>query len=123
MQGQKLHSPRSPGGEAVICDVKDYQIILSRDELKELKSRVRGLEAERDEYKRQADGYYKEAAIAYETRNKAIELLSERYTNLNRDGKTILDFQNTWIRQTRDENDKLRVELKTCKAALAEVKK
>jgi len=85
-----------------------------------LESRVRELEAERDEYKRQADGYYKEAAMAYETRNKAIELLSERYTNLNRDGKTILDFQNTWIRQTRDENDKLRVELKTCKAALAE---
>jgi len=32
----------------VICDVKDYQIILSRDELKELKSHVRELEAERD---------------------------------------------------------------------------
>ena len=32
----------------MICDVKDYQIILSRDELKELKSHVRELEAERD---------------------------------------------------------------------------
>jgi hypothetical protein len=78
--------------------------------IKNLESRVREIEAERGEYKKQADGYYQEAATAYETRNKAIELLSERYTNLNRDGKTILDFQNTWIRQTRDENDKLRSE-------------
>ena len=78
--------------------------------LTEADKNIDELEAERDEYKRQADGYYQEAATAYETRNKAIELLSEQYTDLNRDGKTILDFQNTWIRQTRDENDKLRAE-------------
>jgi AraC-like DNA-binding protein len=87
----------------------------------QLESHVRKLEAERDEYKRQADGYYQEAATAYETRNKAIELLSERYTDLNRDGKTILDFQNTWIRQTRDENDKLRAERDRLSKALITV--
>jgi len=38
----------------VICDVQDYQIILSRDELKELKSRVRELEAEKEGWKKTA---------------------------------------------------------------------
>ena len=89
---------------------KNPKVMEDAEREMELTERICELEAERDEYKRQADGYYQEAATAYETRNKAIELLSEQYTDLNRDGKTILDFQNTWIRQTRDENDKLRAE-------------
>ena len=44
-------------------------------------------------------------------RDQAIELMSMRYENLNRDGKTILDFQSVWISQARSRIEKLEAKL------------
>ena len=68
-------------------------------------------EAEITKISEQRDGYYDEAKKAFAERDKSVELLSLRYTNLNQDGKTILDFQNVWIEQARDRNIKLEAEI------------
>ena len=55
--------------------------------------------------------------------DECVELMSMRYENLNRDGKTILDFQAVWIRQERDINSKLQEEVTALKEANLELAK
>lgn len=53
-------------------------------------------------------------------RDQAVEYLSMRMEDLNKEGKTILDFQAVWIRQARSTNERLLEKVATLETKLSE---
>ena len=54
-------------------------------------------------------------------RDEVRELVTMRLEDMNRNGKTILDFYAVWLRQSRDEITKLRARCERYEAALEKI--
>ena len=77
--------------------IKHKQLFSPSDEINQLRTHNAELEAK--------------LAATEKERDQAIELMSMRYENLNKDGKTILDFQSVWISQARSRIEKLEAKI------------
>lgn len=120
-----VHQVLGPPGN--FCGAKyTHMVVRFEKEIEKLKNKIEELESDPDGrdmiYKKNVELISINQRLT-EERDKAVEYLSMKLENLNKNGKTILDFQAVWIRQARSTNEKLQARVLELQKKLFECEK